>query len=383
MSGPGASIRDGEGLLAADTGRMLAAVSSAGAQVRAVAEHDLRLEDGRPRALVLVGPSAVVDAAVLSAVLPQSPAPIIGSVDLPAWVGALDVVLVSAGAVDDDRSAVAAQGALRRGARTVVRASTRGPVADAAGSALFGVEIAVPEVLAAPGRWALAARVAGAAGLTPTPDLTRWADRLDAAAAGLRPVAESYLNPAANLAEHLLDGTGLLLGADPRADALGRHAARVLIELAGVVVGVLPSTRATGPQPVLAGVGVDRDLFADPFDEPGQQIRPVLMSTIDPTGPDRTGAALLSALRRAVPTAFTLEQTLSDDRPEAPLDPWERTLALGQILDTAATFLAVSRGVPLPADHPAGLGRSAGSRWDLRAAPAPGRAADDRYDLES
>ena len=379
MSGPAVSIRDGDALLAADGGRLLAAVSSAGAQVRAVAEHSLDLDTDRPRALVLVGPYAELDAAVLSAAWPTAAAPVVAGPDLPAWVGPLDLVLVSAGAVDDARSAVAAATALRRGARTVVRAAVTGPVADAAGRALVGVEVAVPEVLAGPGRWALTARVAAAAGWGPTPDLARWADELDQATGALGPLADSFLNPAANLADHLQEGVGLFLAADAGADALARHAAAVLLDLAGVATSVLPSTRVAGQQPALIGLGADRDVFADPFDDPAPRLQPVIVSTVDPTGPDRAAAALLSALRRAVPTAYTLEQAPQ----EGPADPWTRLLALGQILDTAAALLAVARAVPLPADHPAGLGRSAGARWDLRAAPLPGLTADDRYDLES
>ncbi|MTD14094.1 hypothetical protein GIS00_09065 [Nakamurella sp. YIM 132087] len=395
MSGPGLSaLRDPEALQQADHGRLLAALGYAGAQVRVVSGQRDRLPTvDRPRSLVVIGPSAPIDVALLSAVLGPAPAPVVAAADLPAWVGALDVVVVLAGSVDDARSAAAGAVALRRGATTVVRAAAEGPVADATRPALLPSELALPELLAAPSRWALLAAVAAAAGLGAQPDLDALADLLDAGAPALHPSAESFLNPAANLAEHLGGGTPLLVGADAAADALLAHGAAVLTGLAGIVGGVLPSARAVGRPPVLARIGSERDIFADPFDDDAaQRVQPVLVSTADPTGPDRAAAALVSGLRRAVPSAYHLDgwataQAVPDGtvlppagqgfaeaappRTAGPEDPWARVFTAGRVLDATAAYLAVATGAPWPDDHPAGLGRSAGTRWDLRPVPAP------------
>jgi hypothetical protein len=402
-----AALRDGEEMQRADVGSLLPLPGYAGAQLRVVAEGAARLPRvDRPRSLLVIGPTAGIDTGVLAAVLGDPRAPLVAAADVPGWVGALDVVVVLPGGVDDERSAVAAATAVRRGAATVVRGPVTGPVADAAGSALFPAELAVPEVLSAPGRWALLAAVAGASGIGPEPDLFAVADLLDAAAPALHPGAESFLNPAVNLAEYLEGATPLLIGADPLADALLPAGAAVLTELAGVATGVLPSARAVGRPAALSRSAGPRDIFADPFDDPaGQRVQPVLVSTSGPAddsgGPadaaQARSAALLSALRRALPGAYHLDGFAAADG-VAPVADGEsapsgtsgatrtlaRVMAAGRQLDAAAAFLAVASGRPLPFDHPAGLGRSAGTRWAVRSALSgsrvdPAAGVDEDY----
>ncbi|GGM01331.1 hypothetical protein [Nakamurella endophytica] len=417
-------LRDRAAVEAADAAALLAAAGTAGAQVRSVAEQVRELGPvDRPRALVLVGPTAGTDAAVLAALAGEAArTPVLGLPDVPAWVGPLDLVVVLAGRPDDERAALAAATALHRGARTVVRASADGPVALAAGAALLPPAMAVPEALAAPGRWALVTGVAAASGLLPHGQPADLADLLDRVAVTVHPAAETFLNPAVNLAEYLLDGVPLLVGADPLADALAQHAAAVFGEVAGVPAAVLPSASAETSPAVLTRAAGTRDLFADPFDDPAAAVpaRPVLVSTVDPVLPSRD-AGRLSALRRALPSAMHVdgpaaaaEPVATDagtgwepvppppppgtlrgparggpgpgeepdlyraERPARP-DALAAVLAAGLQLTFAAVYLGLATAAPLPGDYPQGLGRRGTAHWAVRpatVAPPRGERGD-------
>lgn len=299
-SAAGAAILREPGLAEADRAGLLPAAAAAGAQVRSVlaASNDLPPID-RPRAMIVVGPQAVVDAAFLTALVGRtSPAPIVAGLDLPPWVGPLDLVVVLAGHPDDEQAAQAAGIARRRGATVVVRGAEHGPVAEAAGASLLVAPVvAVPEALAASARWALLTVVAARAGLAPVVELARTADLLDATALACHPGAETFLNPGVNLAEYLADGTGLLIGCDAIADAIAGHGARVLADLGGVATGVMTAAQAASSPALLRRIGRPRDIFADPFDddEPAQLVKPLLVST---TAADTSGRSQQAAADR-------------------------------------------------------------------------------------
>ena len=290
-----ADLHDPGSLVAADAAALLPSAALAGAQVRACAEQLASwAEFDRPRALVVIGATAAVDAGLLSALIGErAPAPVVAAPALPGWVGPLDVVVVLASAVDDMLSAEAAALAARRGARVVVRASADGPVAAAAGGALLDPLLAVPEGLAGTARLAVLASVASAAGLYPRPDFVEAAEQLDAMAMACHPSTDLFINPGLTLAEHLATGTPLLIGTDPIADAIAAHGCRSLAGLAGCAAAWLGSGQAAGSPPVLARAtgpgGSGGGVFYDPFDDnaqPGQQISTVLV-----VGPSASSAA--------------------------------------------------------------------------------------------
>lgn len=383
--GPGLSaLRDPRAMQAADRAGLLTAAGAAGAQVRVIgAGLPGRVESVRPRSVLVLGPTATVDAAFLTALLGRSAAaPVVAATELPAWVGPLDLVVVLPARVDDDEIAGAAATALRRGAVTVVRGPVTGPVAAAAGSALLPAEIAVPEALGTPARWALLAGVAAAAGLLPAFDPEWLADLLDAVTLAAGPVAEPFANPALNLAEHIVDGVPLFVGADPVADAVAAHAAAVFGELAGIPAASVTSGVACTSPAVLSAAG-PKDIFADPYAEAGPVPRPVVINA------HRTSAA--QALVRALPGAWQLDGLAAAEMPDRPtLGPVGSTgepvssstgptalgaaLALVVQIDLSAAFLAVASGIRLPLDHPDGLGRSGGGRWAARTATVGGEA---------
>jgi hypothetical protein len=290
-------LHDQQSLIDADTAGLLPSAALAGAQVRSAADQVAALAPfDRPRALVVVGASASLDAALLSALIgDRSAAPVVASPTLPGWIGPLDIVVVFAAAVDDMAAAEAAAQASRRGARLIVRGPQEGPVAAAAGAALLDPQLSVTEALAAPGRLAVLAAVAAAAGLYQQPDFAAAAEQLDAMAMACHPSSEFFVNPGLTLAEHLASGAPLFIGTDPIADAIAAHATRSLAGLAGFAAGWLGSGQAAGSPPVLArassragaeagGSGPGgADLFWDPYDDDpgggtaGQQIAPVLV----------------------------------------------------------------------------------------------------------
>ncbi len=402
-------LHDGASLVAADVAALLPSAALAGAQVRSAAEQVAGLAAfDRPRALVVVGATAAVDTALLTALIgSRAQTPVVAATALPGWIGALDLVVVLAAAMDDMVAAEAAAQASRRGARVVVRGPLQGPVAAAAGPDLLDPQLAVPEALAGAARFTIRAAVAAAAGLCPRPDFAGAAEQLDAMAMACHPSSEFFVNPALTLAEHLSQGTPLLIGTDPVADALAVHTCRSLAGLAGYAGAWLGSGQAAASPPVLAraagrgGTGGPADLFYDPYDgdadgegDRGQQISPVLVvgpSVHGASGP-LTGSGLVSGGGRSFdvtpfgaqppparsPLATALETVLpralcigpeelpeSVDRipdetgPAAELpqrDAFTWTVAMLGRIDFAAVYLGLLTRARPPMDSPDGLG---------------------------
>lgn len=376
-------------LAEADRGFLLPAAASAGAQVRAVADQLAGLAGmDRPRAMVVVGARAGVAVELLTALAgSHAPAPILAAGRLPGWIGALDVVVVLAAAPDDEEAVRAGETARHRGAAVVVRGAAFGPVALAAAGDLLVPGIAVPEAMAGCGRFALVTGVAAACGLLRTPDWAAVADLLDAVALACHPGAESFVNPAIGLAEHLAGGTPLLVGADPAADAIAGHAVAVLAEVAGLAATRIDSLAAAISPALLRRAAGTRDIFADP-DEGSAALRTVLITAPELSHADQDLAAARS-LRSAVPGAFAVTtEDLGRDLP-APTggeqpgggrpDPLACALALVCRFDFAAVYLALLTGSPPPLDGPDGLGRRGTARTVLRPTvvdPAPARDPD-------
>ena len=399
MTGPQVvDLHDPATLTAADTAGLLPAAALAGAQVRSTAERlDSWPQFDRPRALVVVGAGAAVDAALLSALIGENAAaPVVAATTLPGWVGALDIVVVLASAVDDMASAETAAAAARRGARVLVRCAAEGPVAAAAGGSVLAPQVSVTEALAATARLTVLAAVASSAGLYPRPDFAAAADQLDALAMACHPSSEFFVNPALTLAEHLSTGTPLLIGTDPVADALAAHACRSLAGLAGCAAAWLSSGQAAGSPPVLAratGRGGAGNPFWDPYEnggEQGQQISPVLV--VGPAGHSAAGpltgsglqpidavpfgsgpsggprSPLAAALESALPRAMCIgpeelpERAESDPGP-GPVPPalqrdaFTWTVAMLSRIDFAAVYLGLTAAARPPVDAPDGLGR--------------------------
>lgn len=335
-------------LAEADTGGLLRAAASAGAQMRSTVEAARefgldRLAEDRPRALVLltrpgVGPAA---AELLAALLgPACPVPVVVTDVVPTWIGALDVVIAHADDPGDPVLAESLDRAARRGARIVLTAPEDGPVAAAAAgqALLLPPRVHVPHGLGMARALAAGLLAVNQLGLLRT-DVGQIADELDREAERDHPMHESFVNPAKALALRLADRTPLLWGLDHAATAVAAHAAQSLATFSGVVSDVAGYPQAV-LRPALHRAAVQatsgHDLFADPDD-----------LTAGPTP-----RVLLLAVRRgpiAEATRRAAEDTLPGADLVAPADEVTGDEALCAALlavrfDLAALYLGLAAG---------------------------------------
>lgn len=346
-------------LEATDTGGLLRAAATAGAQVRSMAaaaeEAGLdRLAGERPRALVLLTrPGAAPAAApLLLALLGLScPVPLVTARSVPMWVGPLDIVLANTTDPGDRELAESIDRAVRRGAQVVLTAPADGPVAAVAAgrSVLLVPRMDVPPGLILPRTLAAGLLLMDTLGLLPT-DAEVLAGELDREAERDHIAHESLVNPAKSLALRLTARIPLLWGTDPVATAVAGHSAGALAAHAGVVAhaagfheaAMLPvlcqqATRASG----------EADVFHDPVEEPppgGDRpaVLPVLLGVLaDPRDePERVAAS------EALPGAdvVTADEELMVRRG----DPGAVACAAAVLalrFDFAALYLGLSRGV--------------------------------------
>lgn len=206
-------LDDADALRAADATGALLHASMAGAQIRAVATAaDAGALDGligfRPRALVWVSgrSTRARDAAAMVAALAEvvggaAVPPLVRAHTLPAWVGSLDVVLVSGDDAGDLDLASAIDTAAHRGAFVVADVPREGPVGESGGGRATWLE---PLPYLPPHRGVVRHLAAGMAVLTALGadglDVGAAADAVDAELEGLGPDLATPVNPAKLLA---------------------------------------------------------------------------------------------------------------------------------------------------------------------------------------
>ena len=349
-------------LEATDSGGLLRAAATAGAQVRSTAavaeEAGLgELAGQRPRALVLLTrPGAAPAAAPLLLALlgPSCPVPVVTTRSVPMWVGALDIVLANTTDPGDRELAEGLDRAVRRGAQVVLSAPADGPVAAAAAgrSVLLVPQIEVPPGLTLPRNLAAGLLLLDALELLET-DPEVLAGELDREAERDYVAHETLVNPAKSLALRLRGRIPLLWGTDPVATAVAGHSAGALAAHAGVVAhaagfheaAALPvlrqqATRASGEAEVF------RDPFEDPFEEQSRSgmpaMRPVLLGVLAEARdvPERVAAA------DALPGADVV--TVDEELMVRQGDPGAAACAAAVLalrFDFAALYLGLSQGV--------------------------------------
>lgn len=345
-----------------DTGGLLRAAATAGAQVRATAaaaeEAGLRRLTGeRPRALVLLTrPGAASAAAPLLLALlgPSCPVPVVTTRSVPMWVGALDIVLANTTDPGDRELAEGLARAVRRGAQLVLTAPADGPVAAAvAGRAVLVVpRIEVPPGLALPRTLTAGLLLLDALGLLAT-DVEALAGELDREAERDHVAHESLVNPAKSLALRLTGRTPLLWGTDPVATAVAGHCAAALAAHAGVVAHAAGFHEAAA-LPVLRREAVrgsaETDVFSDPFSDPVEDgaphgalpaVRPVLLGVLADAGIESERAMALDALPAADVVTADEELMVRQGDPGAAASA---AAVLALRFDFAALYLGLSRG---------------------------------------
>jgi hypothetical protein len=394
--GPGIDvIHDPDEVVRADRADLLVALARAGAQVRSAGELIAEAAGPvmeRPRAVLVAGPTAAQDSALLVALGGGMATPVValdpaGSDEaaLPTWVGPLDLVVIMAADRDDRRSAELAAQARRRGCGLVVRGALSGPVADAAGSALISPTVGVPEALAGPGRFAVLLGVAAAGGLLPAVDLGAVAGALDVEALACGPAAESFTNPGVGLAQALWGSAAVVLGSEAVGAALATRGAAALRLLGGLPAAGAPAAEAWQAPQLAAPLGTSADPFADPFGDPfadpAQVAAPPVVPVLVAPGPGSGDAARTThrALQRAFSRCLVVDDGGDDDAMPAQSAGTRAVAAALRValrLDYAGVYLGIATGQLMPADAPTGLGPAGSAPPSARPATVEGMSGD-------
>jgi hypothetical protein len=351
-------LDDPRRLEATDSGGLLRAAATAGAQVRATSaaaeEAGLpQLAGRRPRALVLLTrPGAAPAAAPLLLALlgPSCPVPVVTTRSVPMWVGALDIVLANTTDPGDRELAEGIDRAVRRGAQVVLTAPADGPVAAAsAGRAVLLVpRVEVPPGLTLPRALAAGLLLLNSLKLLAT-DIEVLAGELDREAERDYVAHESLVNPAKALALRLHGRTPLLWGTDPVAAVVAGHCAGALAAHAGVVAHAAGFPEAAA-LPVLrqeaTRAGGEADVFHDPYeDSSGNRMpamRPVLLGVPADARHQAERAAAVEALPGADLVTADEELVVRHDDPGAAASA---AAVLALRFDFAALYLGLGRGV--------------------------------------
>ena len=216
----------------------------------------------RPRAILAVGSEARLLRAVVE---PTCPVAFVAwpMMNLPSWVGPMDLVIALAGA--DDRLGPLVGEARRRGAQVVLVAPSSSPIVEWAPSeqtVLVGDEDPFIQAL-------LALKILDLANLGPSLDLAQLADALDETADECGPRRPLGSNPAKELACALADTVPLIWGGSVLAARASRRIAEAVREtttypaLAADDVAIAPLLMSSPA----------RDVFEDPVDAPSGSIR--------------------------------------------------------------------------------------------------------------
>jgi glucose/mannose-6-phosphate isomerase len=363
-------LDDPDRLAAADPSGMLRALASAGAQVREsaalAAEANLTsiAEEGRPRAVVVagVGTAARTGDLLETVAGPRCPVPVVGhrSAGIPGWVGASDAVIAVSASGRSPEALAAADAAGRRGARLVAIGP---PDSELQALAERARAPFVPVPRRAPARvslWALtvpvllAARTLGLVRIAEA-DFAETATRLDADAERCRPGAESFVNPAKAMALELANSIPVVWGSSPLATVAARRVSDMLSANARypVVAGGLGEA-GRGRVGLIDGIygGLaesDRDIFADPSEEPeATRLRVLLLrdgglpdeqtDAGEPSAVEarRADAVVELAARRGVRCGWIQAEGAS---------PLERLASLIAVPDFASVYLALAHGL--------------------------------------
>lgn len=366
-------LDDAQALAQADPGAMLAAIATAGAQVRlALLQNSEAPEamralaaDGRPRAIVVcgMGGSAVAGDVLVAATTARSPIPVMTyrGYSLPAWVGPLDVVITVSCSGRTEETLSVFDEAARRGCRLVAVGSAGSPLADRAeqaGAPLIPVDAHGRSPRAS--LWALATPVlliADALGIGTFGAglLNVVADALDAEALLSGPVVSFDQNPAKTLAYALSGTVPLAWGTSPLTGVAAYRFSTQAAENADlpVIHGELPEPNHNqvvmfdGPFGAgRAEAGVE-DLFVDRVESASENLSLalVLLHDVDAHPQVRRRAQVSTDLANARSIAVHELEALEDE----PLARFGRLVAR---IDFATAYLALGSGIDPSAIDP-------------------------------
>lgn len=308
-------LDDADAIRAADTFGAVLGAATGGGQIRAVATAVRSgaldgLRGARPRAVVwVVGRSSQAAAAarIVTAVLASQRQvagfPIVIEQRIPAWVGALDVVLVSGADAGDPVQAEAIETGRRRGAEVLCDLPKEGPAAQVGESGVSWIE---PLAFIAPERAILRHLAVGFALFSalgvPGIDIEAAADVVDERLSANGPELAVPVNPAKLLAREVVESSApQIVFEDEVAGAVAGRVAQAFTD-AGYPVTLSPLADALRIDPILAakdsgaGGGAD-DIFHDEFIDGPKRVglRPSYFGLVLAAGTERV-AYLASGL---------------------------------------------------------------------------------------
>ena len=357
-------LDDPAAMVAADPGLMLLAVASSGAQVRVALEAfdpaalDRLDDDGRPRAVVIsgMGGSGIVGATVAALATRTSSVPVVAVNDyqLPAWVGAVDVVIAVSCSGETEETLASAAEAVRRGCRLVVvgaRDSSLHRLAASVPSALF-LEVDAQGRMPRASLWTLLTPVllvAERLGVVSAarPALVEAADRLDEIALRCGLEVPLEVNEAKTLGLALAESLPMVWGTGGVGAVAAYRLGCQLNENAKVpvVVGALPESShnqvvALDGTPTTSAESDLDDIFRDRVSDPDprSQLRLFLVRDGDehPRVAIRADISAELAERRGIQVA-TLQA--------GPGHPILRLVDLVGVIDWASVYAALALGV--------------------------------------
>lgn len=276
-------LDDADAIRAADTSGAVLGAATGGGQIRAVATAVRSgaldgLRGARPRAVVwVVGRSSQAAAAarIVTSVLAshqQFPGfPVVIEHRIPAWVGALDVVVVSGADAGDPVQAEAIEVARKRGADVLCDLPKEGPAAHVGESGVSWIE---PLAFVAPERAILRHLAVGfalfsALGVSGI-DIEAAADVVDERLSANGPELAVPVNPAKLLAREVAESSApQIVFEDEVAGAIAGRVAQAFTE-SGRPTTTSPLADALRMNPVLAAkdsgpAGAADDIFHDEF----------------------------------------------------------------------------------------------------------------------
>ena len=346
-------------LAEADPADMLRQVASSAAQVRtavlATQEVDLGevIDAGRPRAIVVTGMGGSgVAGDVLAAVSgPGCPVQVTAVHDyqLPAWVGAADLVIaVSCSGATEETLAASAE-AVRRGCRLIGvggRDSALAELAEQARAPFIGVQSAgMPRSTL----WALSVPLVVVASQlelieVSAADYEAAATELERISQLCRPGSESFVNPAKTLALELAGTLPMIWGTSPLAGVAAYRFACQLSENAKYpsVYGVLPE--ANHNQVVtFDGLFAGGPDGPDGTDGPATGLPPVPLRLVllrDSHEHPQVARRREESARLAAGRGIEVTELAA-----AGSGPLERLASLVQVIDYATVYLAIAQGI--------------------------------------
>ncbi len=312
-------------------------LASAGSRIRhaalqeAVGPGDV----DKPRGVLVMGSEARLVRAVLEPVCPVPfmawPGP-----SLPAWVGALDLVVLIGGRDAPRWQLQCAAEAARRGATIIVAAPETSALTAAASShSTTSIPAEGDDPVAA--AVAVLARL-GNAGLGPEVHAESVADAADLVAESCSPHRDLASNPAKELAIGLAEKLPLIWGGTVLAQRASRRIAEALRRASGRLA---LAADADELDPLLRAVE-PVDLFSDPF-ESEDETRPVLLMLDEENAPDRMAHEPRHLLSLAEAVGVRVCR-ISSGEPELANSDLERYVTLLQHGRYAAAYLGIGNG---------------------------------------